>query len=222
MRNLRQIFVLAALTAMPFMAMAQGEWEVPGQGRTDEVKRERRPLFDISKKVTEAKYLEGAVPVIDGKVVFTLDEDVANKSAQEIYDIVYATLERLTKGENQFEESHIALVNKKEHVIAAKFREWLVFKSTALALDRTVFGYTIIANCTDGHLNLTLSRINYAYELDRGDSEGLITSAEEWITDENALNKAKTKLRRHSGKFRRKTIDRKDEIFQTIIDSLKK
>ena len=138
-----------------------------------------------------------------------------------LYTLLYSLLAVLSASA-QFDESHIALVNKKEHVIAAKFREWLVFKSTALALDRTVFGYTIIANCTDGHLNLTLSRINYAYELDRGDSEGLITSAEEWITDENALNKAKTKLRRHSGKFRRKTIDRKDEIFQTIIDSLKK
>jgi colicin import membrane protein len=87
-------------------------------------------------------------------------------------------------------------------------------------LDRTVFNYTIIANCSDGHLNLTLSRINYAYELDR-DNDGMEVNAEEWITDENALNKAKTKLLKYSGKFRRKTIDRKDEIFENITNALK-
>ena len=103
----------------------------------------------------------------------------------------------------------------------AKFREWLVFKSSALSLDRTVFNYTIIANCSDGQLNLTMSRMNYAYEMDRDDSSGLQTSAEEWITDEYALNKARTKLQRYSGKFRVKTIDRKDEIFQIFRNALK-
>jgi colicin import membrane protein len=126
----------------------------------------------------------------------------------------------MTKEEKQFKESKIALVDKTDHVIAARFREWLVFKSTALSLDRTVFNYTIIANCSDGHLNLTLSRINYAYELDR-DNDGMEVNAEEWITDENALNKAKTKLLKYSGKFRRKTIDRKDEIFENITNALK-
>ena len=34
-----------------------------------------------------------------------------------------------------------------------------------------------------------------------------------WITDKEALNKAQTKLLKIPGKFRRFTIDRKDEIF---------
>ena len=37
--------------------------------------------------------------------------------------------------------------------------------------------------------------------------------AEEWITDEYGLKKSKEKLSRVSGKFRKKTIDRKDYIF---------
>jgi colicin import membrane protein len=37
--------------------------------------------------------------------------------------------------------------------------------------------------------------------------------AEEWISDEYAVNKKRTKLYPISGKFRRKTIDRKDFIF---------
>ena len=45
--------------------------------------------------------------------------------------------------------------------------------------------------------------------------------AEEWITDENALNKKKDNLSKYSGKFRRKTIDRKDNIFETLLEALK-
>ncbi|MBQ1645356.1 MAG: hypothetical protein II052_00510, partial [Prevotella sp.] len=74
----------------------------------------------------------------------------------------------------------------------------------------------------DGHANVTLSRISYQYEQDRPDSQGVETVAEEWITDESALNKKKTKLARYTGKFRRKTIDRKDNIFETIIAALNK
>ena len=65
-------------------------------------------------------------------------------------------------------------------------------------------------------------RINYAYELDRDDTSAMQTNAEEWITDKYAVNKARTKLLRHTGKFRQKTIDRKDEIFQNIKNALKK
>ncbi|MBR6445924.1 MAG: DUF4468 domain-containing protein [Prevotella sp.] len=219
MRNVRKKLLALTLIALPCMATAQSEWEVPDQ----KPKQEQKTLFGKSKTEIDPKYLAAdAVPMVDGKIVFTLDEDVPGKSAQEIYDIVYSVLEGMLKSENQFEESKIALVNKAEHVIAAKFREWLVFKSSALSLDRTVFNYTIIANCSDGHLNLTMSRMSYAYELDRDDSAGLQTSAEEWITDEYALNKARTKLQRHSGKFRVKTIDRKDEIFQIVRNALEK
>ena len=38
--------------------------------------------------------------------------------------------------------------------------------------------------------------------------------AENWITDHNALKKNGTQLTRIGGKFRRFTIDRKDEIFR--------
>ena len=165
------------------------------------------------------------MPVVDGKVTFTLDKDVAGKSADEIYGIVYSFLEKMTQQSNQVQnindKSRIALINKSEHTIVAKFKEWLVFKNTALALDRTVFSYTIIAKATDGHLNLTLSRISYQYEMDRTDTEGMNVTAEEWITDEEALNKKETGLNRMSAKFRIKTIDRKDNIFDTISNALR-
>ena len=57
--------------------------------------------------------------------------------------------------------------------------------------------------------------------MDRTDTEGMNVTAEEWITDEEALNKKKTGLNRMSAKFRIKTIDRKDNIFDTISNALR-
>lgn len=209
--------IIAILALIPFTGIAQNSWEKPTE--TTQAPAKKKALFEKSNKNTDPKYLAGAVPVKDGKVVFELDEDVKGKSAQEIYDIVYNELQALTKEENQFKESQIAIVNKQDHVIAARLKEWLVFQNTFLSLDRTVFNYTIIATCADGHLNLKLTRISYQYELDR-EGSGLETTAEEWITDKYGLTKKQDKLSKYSGKFRRKTIDRKDYIFDKIKAAL--
>lgn len=209
----RKLFL--ALIFLPVFAFAQNDWERP------QTKQQSQSTQTKNKKQGEnakenARYLEGAVPMVDGKVVFGYELDLPGKSAQDIYDATYAAIDDLTKGENQFPESSIVLVNKKEHIIAARFKEWLVFQSNFLSLDRTVFNFTLIAKCTDGKLSLSLSRISYAYEMNRGDGNGVETTAEKWIADQYGLNKAKTKLSKMSGKFRRKTIDRKDEIFEAI------
>ena len=41
-------------------------------------------------------------------------------------------------------------------------------------------------------------------------------SAEEIITDENAINKKKTRFYKMHGKFRKKTIDRVEEVFDML------
>ena len=48
---------------------------------------------------------------------------------------------------------------------------------------------------------------------------GVPYKAEEWITDKEAVNKKGTKLYPRSGKFRRLTIDRVEEIFQGFMDA---
>ena len=73
---------------------------------------------------------------------------------------------------------------------------------------------------SDGHLHLTMERMGYLYEMDRTDTKGMETKAEEWITDEWALNKKGNKLSKYSGKFRCKTIDRKDNIFGRVCKAL--
>ena len=90
------------------------------------------------------------------------------------------------------------------------FHEWLVFKNKALSLDRTQFNYQIHVLCYDGKADVSMMRLSYDYDVDR---KPIHYIAEEWISDKYAVNKKRTKLYPISGKFRRKTIDRKDFIF---------
>ena len=201
------------LLALPMAAIAQNVWEKPKEDVVEKkAEKEKKPNKD-------EKYLRGAVPVVDGQVQWTLDVDVPGKSAQEIYDKMLQTLTDLTKSEGQLEGSGVTLVNKQDHIIVANVREWLLFTANFISLDRTKFHYTLIANCTDGHLNMTMGRISYRYDEERLKQ---VYKAEEWITDEYAVNKKNTKLYPVSAKFRRKTIDRKDQIFETIRNVLLK
>ena len=109
-------------------------------------------------------------------------------------------------------------MNKQEHTIVASVREWLTFTSNFVSLDRAKFQYTLIAQCTDGHMKMTMDRITYRYE--EKANKGTYYSAEEWITDDNAVNKKNTRLYPGTAKFRRKTIDRKDMLFETIKNML--
>lgn len=213
--------IIALIALFPLVINAQNVWEKP-ENNSQQQQQKKKALIQKNPANEDPKYLAGAIPLIDGKIVFTLDQDVPGKSAQQIYDILYKVLNQMTKEEGQFKESQVALVNKQDHIIAARFKEWLVFQNTFLSLDRTIFNYTIIANCSDGHANITLSRMSYQYEMDRPDTEAVETVAEDWITDEFALNKKKTKLAKYTGKFRRKTIDRKDNIFETLKSELSK
>ncbi|MCI6161679.1 MAG: DUF4468 domain-containing protein [Prevotellaceae bacterium] len=204
--------LMIPLLFLPLCASAQGEWERPDVATREEAKTE------LSHE--NGKYLEGAVSEVDGQVQWTLNLDVPDKNAQEIYDTMLAFLVRLTKEENQLDNSSVSLVNKKEHVIVASMREWLVFKKNVLSVDRTKFNYTLVAACSDNHLKVDMIRLSYKYEEERVKG-GYYYKAEEWINDKNALNKKKTKLLGSCAKFRCKTIDRKDEIFARVTGLFK-
>lgn len=191
---------------IPMMSVAQNTWEMSDDTEQGE------------KTNPDQKYLAGAVPVINGRVEFHTTIDAPNKSAAQIYDILLDYMSKMTTEKNQFEQSRIALADSVKHTIAGSYQEWLVFKNTALVLDRTRFMYNVIAQCEDGKADITLTRIYYYYEEER-DPQTL--KAEEWITDEYGLKKNKQKLSRESGKFRKKTIDRKDFIFNKFASLLK-
>lgn len=197
------------MIALPMAATAQNTWEMP----------EEEEVAEKTVKVNpDAKYLAGAVPTVDGKVVFSTTVNAPGKSANEIYSILKKYMLRMTKEKNQFETSCLSIQDSVNHMLAGVYQEWLVFKSSGLSLDRTRFKYTLIAQCEDGKADITISRISYLYEEERNPQK---YTAEEWITDENALRKSKQKLLPISGKFRRKTVDRKDYLFNKMQSLLK-
>ena len=162
-----------------------------------------------AKENPDAKYLKGAVPEVNGKVVFTKHINAPGKSAAQIYDILHQYLQKMVKEKNQLENSKL-ITDTQKHELVASFEEWLVFKKSALVLDQTRFYYAIKAECKNGGVDVTMSHIRYLYEEQRN-PQRLV--AEGWITDKDAVNKKNTRLFPGSGKFRRKTIDRKDFLF---------
>lgn len=207
MQKVKSIIVVLLLW-LPMIATAQNTWEMP---------EEEAQTEETVKINPDQKYLAGAVPVVDGRVVFSATIDAPGKSAAEVYAIVLKYMTKMTTERNQLETSRIALADSVKHVVAGTYQEWLVFRSAALILDRTRFFFTLVANCSDGKAEITLSRIHYKYEEERNPQS---LNAEEWITDEYALRKSKQKLAPITGKFRRKTIDRKDYLFDKFTKLL--
>lgn len=195
---MKKIF-FAIMLCMPMLSAAQNTWEMPEEPEEHE---------SINRR-----YLVGAVPVENGKVVFRSTIEVPGKNAQEIYSVVKKYMQKMLKEKNQTEQSRIVIDDSVNHQICGSFQEWLVFKNTALVLDRTRFMYNLLANCSDGKVDMQITRIYYLYDEER---DPVTYKAEEWITDEYGLKKKKNKLSRVSGKFRQKTIDRKDFIFNKI------
>lgn len=213
-----KLFFILISMLLPVSAVAQSVWEKPSG--TAELESREDGDDGRGKSGEDAKYLAGAVSEVDGRVGWTLDVDVPGKTADQIYGIMLGCFTDLTKTENQLEGSSVALVNKKDHIVVASIREWLVFTDKFLMLDRAKFNYTLIAYCKDNHLTVTMSRISYRYEEDRTRNGGYVYKAEEWIDDDDALNRKKTKLLPGSAKFRRKTIDRKDYLFGVIKEAV--
>ena len=167
----------------------------------------------------DQKYLVGAVPEVDGRVVFSTTIKAPGKSAQQIYDLLQADMHAIIKEPNQLEQSRMTIEDVDNHQLVGSYQEWLVFKNKPLVLDRTRFLYQIIADCKDNEATIKLTRIVYIYDEER---DMTTYKAEEWINDTYGLNKKKNKLARVSGKFRRKTIDRVDYLFERFTQLLQK
>ena len=169
-------------------------------------------LFAKEKR-DDSKYLAGAVPEVNGQVIFQQTFAAENKSQTEIYNVMKAYLQKLTKEENQLRRTQIILDDSVKGQFVGRFEEWMIFKKKPFNLDRTRFRYMFTINCTNGQCSMVINQISYYYEEDLEGNNGRTYRAEEWINDENALNKAKTKLLWGTGKFRRKTVDRVETIF---------
>lgn len=208
----------ATATPAPATTASQGSgWVIP----TATKKETPKPAAQVNgAKLKEApKYLEGAITFDEqGKIVFDTEIEAPGKSAAQLYDLVFDYMSGLTQ-DKESKASRMALVNKDEHIIVNTMDEWLVFSNSFIALDRTECKYNLIAKITDGKVSLSINHINYTYE--EGRQTGFKLPAEEVIIDKVALTKKKNDLARIFGKFRKKTIDRKDQIFNEIAALVK-
>lgn len=208
----------AATTATPATTASQGSgWVIP----TATKKETPKPAAQVNgaKLKEDPKYLEGAITFDEqGKIVFDTEIEAPGKSAAQLYDLVFDYMSGLTQ-DKESKASRMALVNKDEHIIANAMDEWLVFSNSFISLDRTEYKYNLIAKITDGKVSLSINHINYIYE--EGRQTGFKLPAEEVIIDKVALTKKKNDLARIFGKFRKKTIDRKDQIFNEIAALVK-
>lgn len=197
-------------------------WVVPTVTEEVEEKKVEKTAEGVVLK-EDPKYLAGAIQLnADGKVEFVLDTQANGKSADEIYNIVFQYMSKLIKNEQNI-NSRIALVNrnnKNEQIIACIMDEWFVFNQSFISLDRTETKYQLVATISDNHLHLSMTRIVFNYE--EGRSTGFKEPAENVITDKYALTKKKNDLAKIYGKFRRGTIDRKNQIFNNLTKLVRK
>lgn len=165
----------------------------------------------------DQKYLAGAVPVADDHVIFETIIKAPGKSQKQVFNTMRQQLLALTKDASQTEQSRLVVDDADKGQLCGSYRERLIFKNKPLNLDYTIFNYHVIADCRDGEATVKLTRIIYIIDPER---DAQMMRAEDWITDRYGLNKSQTKLARVSGKFRRKTIDRKDYLFDIFTKAL--
>lgn len=163
----------------------------------------------------DGKYLAGAVPEEDGKVVFT--KEVSNSALTK--EQMYYSLHEWAKQFFGKEGRRLVYLDKDKGSIAAVGEEYIVFQNTVLSLDRTLMDYRVTIECRDHAATVRLTGIRYEYNVSyQKEPEKYV--AEKWITDKYALNKKKDKLNRGNGKFRRKTVDFVNDMFQSIDATL--
>ena len=119
---------------------------------------------------------------------------------------------RLKKNANT---SRVVYTNPEEGQIVGTGDEWIVFSSSALSLDRTKILYQLSVVCAPEKCTMEVEKIRFNY---REGKEKY--TAEEWIVDKYALNKAKTKLVRGLAKWRRKTVDFVDDLALGAAEAL--
>ena len=162
---------------------------------------------------TDEKYLEGAITLKNGKVTFSTEMVTPAMTKEQIYETILDWANKRFQPSEKM-NARVLFQNPEEGSIAIGGEEYLVFSNSALALDRTRIYYQMKITCEYGKSNIEMSRIRYWYDEARNGGEKY--EAENWIVDEWGLNKSKTKLAPICGKFRKKTIDLKDELFMEI------
>ena len=173
------------------------------------------PMFAFAQEEDNSKYMVGAVPEVNGKVVFSREINAPNLSKDQIFDAIlkWANTRFKTDKGNW---GMVAYSNKEEGQIACYGNEYLVFADKTFSLDRSKINYRMNFTCLPGKCNVEITNITYLYPEDSRER----LAAEEWITDKQAMNKDQTKLINRIAKFRIKTVDLVENLNEAAQKSL--
>ncbi|MDR2473679.1 MAG: DUF4468 domain-containing protein [Tannerella sp.] len=163
------------------------------------------PIFMQAKD--DAKYLAGAVPEENGKVVFSKSCDYGNLDQTAVFKLVNDWMEN--KAKQAGNDSRIAFADKEKGQIVATIADYIVFSNKAFSLDRTLMSYNIYAVISGSKCDFRLERIRFDYENKK-------YPAEEYISDEVALNNKKDGIIAGYRKFRIKAIDYVEALFESL------
>lgn len=176
----------------------------------------------FAKGKVESKYLNGAVPMVNGTVAFCKSFEVPGKTTEEIRQNIYNIIQdSLVAKSIPGIRTRIISDGKSNASVVAKIEEYMIFKKKPFSLDRTRFRYQVSAEIDGNKVNLMITQLSYYYNEDMEGNNGTTYKAEEWISDKEAVNKSGTKLYPRSGKFRIKTINRVEYIFNIIENTFK-
>ena len=168
----------------------------------------------------DPKYAKGAVPLDEnGMVCFTRTFDIPQGMNQ---DQCYELLLNWAKG--RFAQPYAQagrILNEDAGTRRFIFHvdQTIVFKRSAIVADESKISYNFSVSVKDGTFTLKMTDIRYRYEENR-EGGGQSFTAEQWITDKEAYNRKGTKFLKSTGKFRIKTIDLKDLLFQKATDAV--
>ena len=179
------------------------------------------PLCMTAKDKDDSKYLAGAVPEINGKVVFQQTFAVKGKNQQQIYDTMKAFATAMTKEEIQMKQTRFTYDDAASGTMLVRFEEWMEFKKKPLYWDRTRFNYILKIECSDEKCHMEISQISYYYEEDMEGNNGKTYKAEEWISDDSATAtsyRVTAKLIAYYKLIKRKTVREKSLSYRFIFN----
>ena len=161
----------------------------------------------------DCAYLKGKIPTTaEGVVCFEHTFCSKTKTTQQIFDILKK--EALQKIDYTKDLDISRILSESKDTLIATICEPMYFKKKKWEADSALFQYQYFVKQNKNSVTLRIWFISYCYEQDR--SYGFNYKAEEWITDKYALSKDGLSLLKLPGKFRRKTIDYTNSLFNDL------
>lgn len=162
----------------------------------------------------DEKYMSGAVPVVDGKVVFERELNVPLFSEEQIYSALVDWAGKKFTGKS----NRVISADDSKSTVLIQGEDEMTIK-IGLFPGKVKVHYILAADCANGKCTLKTTRVRYSNNPASKTSTDIIY-AEEYITDKYSLNKSKTKIFAGTGDYRKKTIDIVDNIAQEAQDAI--